>query len=86
MAAIAGYEVGFFAMQEQYLFRLNSFEDCRIIDIFNIEFCEMPTLALENSESEQFGCSTFPFQVTKEHGKRVLQLITTDKDEFMMWQ
>jgi hypothetical protein len=61
-ATIQGYEVGFFALQEQYIFRLNNFDECKLIDIFNFEFCEMPPLTLDAKETELLnGIACFPF-------------------------
>jgi hypothetical protein len=78
------FQVGHFAVQEQYLYRLT--EENQAIDVFNMEFCEMPTLTLDQGVKDELGLgqSCFAFQVVKEGGKRV-QFCTADKEEWACW-
>ena len=57
-------------MLEQYLFRLNNFEDCRVIDVFNIEFCESPPL--DSNQIEKMDVPSFTFQIAKDGRKKTL--------------
>lgn len=40
---------------------MNNFEDCKVIDIFNLEFCESTQISLEPAVSEFFGVPCFSF-------------------------
>jgi len=50
---VGGFQEGCFAVQDHFLFRLNNSEDCQVLDIFNIEFCESPVFALESAISDR---------------------------------
>lgn len=77
--------MGHFAVQEQYLYRLEE-ESQEVLDVFNLEFCEMPQLTLEAEVRQelQLGQSCFAFQVVKDGGKRI-QFCTADKEEWACW-
>jgi DUF2075 family protein len=77
---------GYFAMQEHYLYRLNNFEECRVIDIFNIEFCESKILQVDQNAPYQLPGAVYSFEISKEEGKRVIQFSTTEKEDYTLWQ
>lgn len=83
---VSEFKLGHFTLKDNYLYRLEDFEECVVIDAFNIEFCEQPTFTVDSALVDQMGGTCFHFQVAKEGGKRAVQFATADKEEYMAWQ
>jgi hypothetical protein len=53
MSNIGGFSEGCFAIQDHYLYRLNSETDCKVLDVFNIEFFESIPFVLDSTLSDR---------------------------------
>jgi hypothetical protein len=60
-------------MNEQYLYRLTNFNECHLIDAFNLEFCESPNFSIDQThpslEKMEISGNIFTFQIQKEFGR-----------------
>ncbi len=57
-----------------------------MIDIFNIEFCESPSLNVDASVPFQSSDLLYTLEISKEDGKYGIHFSMMEKEDFIAWQ